>query len=378
MGQIVAAMATCHAPALFLRQPGEDPEQLDATVAAMRQLGRVLDETRPDVLIILGLDHLEAFSLSVSPTFTVMVAPEAEGSFGPKEYRLRSAPELGRALLDGLIRRDFDMAFSQRAFLGHAFVVPFEYVVEERPLAVLPMFVNVYVPPLPSTRRCYQLGRALAEVIAERPERVAILASGGMSHYPGTDKYGNPEFEFDRSALAVLERGDLSSLLSLSTEKLDEVGNTELLTWYVLFGAIGDQRAELLTYQPTWHHGLGVVNFPLPEPLEGPPPQPELPAVLEDAAVGYEFYRFPEPEAYNLNRLLYTLRMRPDERARFVRDMDTMIAEYELDAAAATALRTLEPLTVAKAGAHPIMAWTAVHLVNADLRAGRIAREASS
>ena len=149
MGQIVAAMATCHAPALFLRQPGEDPEQLDATVAAMRQLGRVLDETRPDVLIILGLDHLEAFSLSVSPTFTVMVAPEAEGSFGPKEYRLRSTPELGRAVLDGLIRRDFDMAFSQRAFLGHAFVVPFEYVVEERPLAVLPMFVNVYVPPLP-------------------------------------------------------------------------------------------------------------------------------------------------------------------------------------------------------------------------------------
>src|SRR5262249_46207896 len=83
-----------------------------------------------------------------------------------------------------------------------------------------------------------------------------------------------PEFEFDRSALAVLERGDLSSLLSLSTEKLDEVGNTELLTWYVLFGAIGDQRADVLSYQPTWHHGLGVVNFPLPEPLAGPPPRP--------------------------------------------------------------------------------------------------------
>ena len=79
MGQIVAAMASCHAPALFLRQPGEDPAQLDATVAAMRQLGRVLDETKPDTLIVLGLDHLEAFSLSVSPTFTVVVAPEVRG-----------------------------------------------------------------------------------------------------------------------------------------------------------------------------------------------------------------------------------------------------------------------------------------------------------
>src|SRR4051794_9504044 len=63
MGSIVAGMASCHAPALVLRQPGEDPDQLEATAAAMRELGRVLDETKPDALIILGLDHLEAFSL---------------------------------------------------------------------------------------------------------------------------------------------------------------------------------------------------------------------------------------------------------------------------------------------------------------------------
>jgi len=100
MGQIVAAMATCHAPALFLRQPGGDPAQLDATVAAMRQLGHALDETRPDALIVIGLDHLETFSLSVSPTFTVVVAPEVRGSFGPKARvvssdRGESEPSMG-------------------------------------------------------------------------------------------------------------------------------------------------------------------------------------------------------------------------------------------------------------------------------------------
>src|SRR5262249_24307774 len=71
MGQIVAAMVSCHALALFLRQPSEDPAQLDATIAAMRQPGRVLDETKPDVLIVVGLDHLEAFSLDVSVAFAV-------------------------------------------------------------------------------------------------------------------------------------------------------------------------------------------------------------------------------------------------------------------------------------------------------------------
>lgn len=372
MGEIVAAMATCHAPALFLRQPGEDPAQLDATVAGMRQLGQVLDETKPDAVIVLGLDHLEAFSLQVTPMFTVMVAGEVEGSFGPKQYRLPGAEALGRALLEGLVRREFDVAFSQRAYLGHAFVVPFEYILEERQIPVVPFFINVYVPPLPRPHRCYRLGRALAEIVAEQPGRVAILASGGMSHYPGTDKYPHPEFDTDRAILATLEAGQASSLLAMSAERLDEVGETELLTWFTLFGAIGDWPAQVLSYQPTWHHGLGVVNFPLAQPLVGPPPEPSLPAA-EETGAAYGYYRFPAPEAYNLNRLLYTLRMRPEERQSFVRDMDAMMVEYGLSEPEMAALRGLEPLAVAKAGAHPIIAWTAVHLINADLRAGRIA-----
>ena len=45
MGEIVAAMATVHAPQLFTRPPSEDPAQLDADIAAMRELGKTLDET---------------------------------------------------------------------------------------------------------------------------------------------------------------------------------------------------------------------------------------------------------------------------------------------------------------------------------------------
>lgn len=369
MGQIVAAMVTCHAPALFLRQPGEDPAQLDATVAAMRQLGRVLDETKPDALLVVGLDHLEAFSLDVSPAFAVVVGPEVTGSFGSKQYRVAVHQGLARAILDGCLKRDFDMAFCHKAFMGHAFVVPFEFILEGRQIPVVSLFVNVYVPPLPQPHRAYQLGRTIAEIVAERGERVAILASGGMSHFPGTEKYGYPEFEFDKYLLGVMERGEQSSLLSLSSAKLDEVGETELLTWYVVFGAIGDQKGQVLSYQPTWHHGLGVINFPLATPLEGLPPMGLLPRATETPSVGYRYYKFPEPESYNLNRLLYNLRMNKDERERFLQDMDGMFAQYKLRPEEITALKTLEPLTVAKVGAHPILAWTAVHLVAADMRA---------
>lgn len=369
MGQIVAAMVSCHAPALFLRQPGEDPAQLDATIAAMRQLGRVLDATKPDALIVVGLDHLEAFSLDVSPAFAVVVGSEVSGSFGRKQYHVGVHQDLARAILDGCLKRDFDLAFCHKAFMGHAFVVPFEFILEERRIPTVPLFVNVYVPPLPQPHRAYQLGRTIAEIVAERGERVAILASGGMSHFPGTEKYGYPEFEFDKYLLKVMEHGEQSSLLSLSLEKLDEMGETELLTWYVVFGAIGNRPGRILSYQPTWHHGLGVIEFPLTTPLDGPPPLGPLPRAAETPLAAYRYYKFPQPEAYNLNRLLYDLRMSPDNRRRFAKEMDAMLAEYELRPEEIDALKTLEPLTVAKAGAHPILAWTAVHLVAADLRA---------
>ena len=90
---------------------------------------------------------------------------------------------------------------------------------------------------------------------------------------------------------------------------------------------------------------------------------------MDNSSGGYRYYRFPEPESYNLNRLLYTLRMKADERQRFVQNMDGMFTEYQLRTEERTAVKTLDPLKVAKAGAHPILAWTAVHLVAADMRA---------
>src|SRR5262249_60285393 len=84
---------------------------------------------------------------------------------------------------------------------------------------------------------------------------------------------------------------------------------------------------------------------------------------------GYRYYKFPEPESYNLNRLLYALRMKAGERQRFVQNMDGMLTEYQLRPQEMVAVMTLDTLKVAQAGAHLLLSWTAVHLVAADMRA---------
>src|SRR3974390_2601244 len=194
MGEIVAAMASVHAPQLFTRPPEEDPKQLDAGISAMRRLGRWLDETKPDVLVIFASDHMETFFLKTVPTFAVMASDRATAAFAGKTWSPPIHQPFAEALLEGLVRRDFDMAFSQDADLGHSFAAIFEWILEDRAIPVGPVFVNTYLPPLPSPRRCAALGRAIAEIVASRPERVALLASGGMSHYPGTSNYYKPNF----------------------------------------------------------------------------------------------------------------------------------------------------------------------------------------
>jgi len=370
MGKIVAAMASVHAPQLFTRPPEEDPKQLDAGIAAMRQLGKVLDETKPDALIIFASDHMETFFLKSVPTFAIVAGETATAAFAGKTWAPPIHQGLAEALLDGLVRRDFDMAYSQDATLGHSFAALFEWIREDRNIPVIPIFVNTYLPPLPSARRVAQLGKAIAEIIESRPERVAIIASGGMSHYPGTSKYYSPAYDFDHWCIKELENGHNESFLKLSNEQLDEVGNTEMLPWAAVLGAIGPQHMETLSYQETAHHGHAVVRFHL-GPKENPAP-PQEPYQFHNHP--YRFYVHPPVAVYKLNKLLYDSRYKPALRQQMFDDLGSVIKEYQLSTKETSAIkkvfqfafldtdrpaRDAEP--VVEIGAHPVGALMAIH-----------------
>lgn len=381
MGKIVAAMATVHAPQLFTRPPSEVPEQLDADIAAMRELGKSLDETKPDVVIVIGSDHLETFFLSSVPTFAIIAGETTKASFAGRDYELPVHLPLAEDLLEKLVAADFDMAYSQDAVLGHSFAAVYEWVIEGRAIPVIPLFVNAYLPPLPSARRCHALGRAIAKIIEERPEKVAIIASGGMSHYPGTWKYPQPAYDFDYWAIDQMERGNHEALVSLTNPQLDEVGNTEMLPWMVMFGAIGNQPGELLTYQPTWHHGHAVMRF-IPNkrieaglPLESKTP----PAYQFQNDGGYQFYKHPSPSSYKLNKLLYDLRHKQTLRRKLYADTPGVAADYGLSQGEAEAIETLKDESIdmlrslkshplVEAGAHPLGTLMSLVVVQAEAR----------
>jgi 2,3-dihydroxyphenylpropionate 1,2-dioxygenase len=374
MGEIVAAVGTCHTPYMFTRPPDENSEQLDQAGRSMNELGKVLDETKPDVIIFLGADHVETFSVSCVPTFCLVAGTTAHAKFAGREHELPIHREMAEDILNKLVSdHNFDISYSEDAELGHAFSIPFEYVIGKRNIPVIPFFTNVYVPPLPTARRCAALGQALAQIVKGRKERVAIIASGGMSHFPGTTKYLHPEFDFDRWLVSQMEAGNIDALLNMTPEQLDEVGNTELLSWAVMFGAIGAHPGELIDYIPTWHHGLCMMRF-MPE-------RPHKNASLDVKAAdwqfknqGFLFYKHPPSEGYGLNKLLFESRHSQELRRRIIDDLDGVANEYNLHGTQRVAAQEMVNVgkgglvsehvgPLVEAGAHPLQALMALHVI---------------
>ena len=190
-------------------------------------------EAKLDVLVIIGDDQTEVFTKALNPAFAIFTGEQASGSasitwIGQKlednHIVMRSKPELGKAIMTGLMKRGFDPASVEElkatgkpaGGLGHAFSrIAKAMQTEKSGLLVLPIFVNGYHAPQPSAERCYDFGRALFEILDARPERIGIYASGGLSHNPLGPRAGWVDVPLDTWVLERVQRGEPQELKKL-------------------------------------------------------------------------------------------------------------------------------------------------------------------
>jgi hypothetical protein len=260
---LVGAFACPHTPQLLIRPPTEDRDLVLRVHGALARVRQRLAALKVDALAIVAGDHVEAFFLDAVPALAVYVGTEAAGTFGPYRYRFPIHEPLARAVLEGGIERGFDLLYTQQAKLDYAFFIPLHFAMPEPAVPILPLHVNVYLPPQPTPQRCYEWGASLGEIARARPERIALVASGGMSHFPGTNRYASPDIDWDRKVLDRMQAGRGQELATLTGEELDKAGNVELRTWIAILGAVGGARADVYCYEPSWHHGNAVVEWPL-------------------------------------------------------------------------------------------------------------------
>src|SRR5713226_5552017 len=193
---LVAAFACPHTPQLLVRPETEDREMVLRVHAAYGEVKRLLEAARPDVICVVAGDHVEGFFLTSVPALAVYVGASVSGKFDRYRYTFNVHEPLARTVLEQGIERGFDLTYSQDLALDYAFFVPLHFTMSEPRVPIVPLFVNVYLPPQPTPARCYAWGQALRGILDARPERVALMASGALSHFPGTDQYGSPDYDW--------------------------------------------------------------------------------------------------------------------------------------------------------------------------------------
>jgi catalytic LigB subunit of aromatic ring-opening dioxygenase len=235
---------------------------------AIETLSRRLTEAQVDVAVVIGDDQQEMFKDDGTPTFACFLGTELI-DFPPDAERLERMPagvraaswaahsdqperhqicaELSRLVIEALVVADFDpLSFTEQPSgrtLGHAFTFPRYRLGLSPETPITPIFINTYFPPnVPSARRCHALGRVVRDAVASwtSDARVAIIASGGLSHFVVDE-------ELDHHFLSALERSDANALGALKREQLRS-GNSELLNWIAAAGALEGRQFTLVDY----------------------------------------------------------------------------------------------------------------------------------
>jgi len=285
---LVAALAASHAPNILL-EPGaewEDFMRLHYSMApqgsaakptleqqrklrqdaetAFAALRADMEQANPDVLIVVANDQFVNFFWNNMPTFFVTVGDEVRGQFTRHKFRYRNHQELGKAIVRAGMAKGVDFSYGEYVELQHTQTVPLYFLLREPKIPILPIYVNTWVDPAPTPRRCYQVGELIRAVADQARERVAILATGGLSHFPGSPRIGEIDESFDHELLEVLRAGKGKSLIDYSVQDLLQAGDTEFLNWMVLLGAIGDAKASYTSYMPDFvATGWGFASWKL-------------------------------------------------------------------------------------------------------------------
>ena len=277
MARIVAAMAMTHSPGLtgwFDRAPKSQQTQ---ALQAMTEMRERLAAARPDVIVAFSNDHLLNWPINNTPEYTVGID---EAHVGPADwydewlalakYRIPGHPALARYLVNEGARRRLALSYLREMQFDDGVSVPMHYLNPAGDIPLVPVTMNCTVPPIPTPARAYEVGTILREMLRDYStgdERVAVVATGGLSHEPGGPRYFWVDEDFDRWFLGLLKQGDHAALLRECTlERMEAAGSggtAELLAW-VLALAFTSGPAEVLAYMPAvaWRSGTGMVVWP--------------------------------------------------------------------------------------------------------------------
>jgi gallate dioxygenase len=361
MARIIGAVASSHTPTIgfaFDRNRPDDPVW-GPIFDGYKPVQAWLAEKAPDVLVLIFndhgtsffFDHYSQFALGIGESYAV-----ADEGGGPRALPpVRGHAGLAHHIAAGLVADEFDLSYFQDKALDHGCFSPLSMLwPHERdwPGAIVPLQVGVLEFPIPSARRCYRLGHSLRTAIESYPDdlKVALVATGGLSHQVHGERCGFNNVEWDMQFLDLIEKDPqrLTEMTVAEYAALGGIEGAEVIMWLIMRGALSPKIRKLhQSYYLPSMTGIATAIYENDESRSDGPDPAYLAHVhhqlagIETLEGTYPFTLARSVKGYRLNKFLHRL-IEPSCRAAFRSNPEALFAEADLTAEERELVRTLD------------------------------------
>lgn len=207
-----------HAPGITGREERAPKELRDGLYEAFDGMRASLHAARPDVLILVAAEHFANFFMNNMPAYALGMADSYQGPIEDPDWlkipkrRVLGDPDLSRRIITEVLQT-VDVAYCEEWQFDHGIMVPLHFLDPDNRLKVIPANINCQGPPLTPLHRAWAFGEALRRAADSVPERVALVATGGISHWPATPDSGRINEAWDRDFLDSWVANDREAML---------------------------------------------------------------------------------------------------------------------------------------------------------------------
>jgi len=254
---LVFAGVCSHAPGITARAELADPALRDPFYRHLDLMRQQIEAARPDALMVVAAEHFGNFFMNNMPAFAVGMADYYEGPIEDEAWlkierrRIPGNADLSRRLITGLLN-EVDVAYSEEWKFDHGISVPLHFLTPHYDIPIIPANINCQGPPLTPLHRAWAFGEAIRHAADALPERIALVGTGGISHWPATPDSGKINEAWDRDFLDRWSRNDRAAMTSYTNEETYRdagQGGFEIRTFLSVAAAAGG-KGEVQFYAP--------------------------------------------------------------------------------------------------------------------------------
>lgn len=237
-----------HAPGITGRADlCKNIEKRDEFYAKLDVQRKEIEASGAEALIVIAAEHFANFFMNNMPAFCIGIGEQYSGPIEDPEWLripktdVPGAPDLGRRLTKEVMQT-VDTAYAEEWKFDHGIIVPLHFLTPNYDMPIIPVNINCQGPPLTPLHRAWAFGEAIRRACNAVPEKVALVGTGGISHWPATPDSGKINEAWDREFLDRLVRQDKEALLSYTDEETYRDGGQggfEIRTYIAAAAAAG-------------------------------------------------------------------------------------------------------------------------------------------